>query len=54
MTFVRLLDLRLQSEEYIVMMIIIVNKDTGNDIRGDKTMITLDKLIGNKDGFYYD
>ena len=33
--------LRLQSEEYIVMMII-VNNDTGNNERGDKTMITID------------
>ena len=37
-----ILDLRLQSEEYIVMMIIIVNNDTDNDVRGDKTMITID------------
>ena len=34
-------DLRLQSEEYIMMMII-VNNDTDNDVRGDKTMITID------------
>ena len=36
-----IIDLRLQSEEYIVMMII-VNNDTDNNVRGDKTMITID------------
>ena len=38
---------------YIVMMII-VNNDTDDDVRGDKTMITIDSWFGNKDGFYCD
>ena len=48
-----IIDLRLQSEVYIVMMVIIINNNTDNDIRGDKTMITIDRF-GNKDGFYCD